>query len=50
MSLIFKRLSIIDLAGGRQPIWNEDQTIFVAVNGEIYNHLELRSQLREKHQ
>ncbi|MEG3988648.1 asparagine synthase (glutamine-hydrolyzing) [Microcoleus sp. S28C3] len=50
LSLIFRRLSIVDLAGGQQPIWNEDKTMFVAVNGEIYNHLELRSKLRGKHQ
>ncbi|NEP13517.1 MAG: asparagine synthase (glutamine-hydrolyzing) [Symploca sp. SIO2C1] len=48
--LVFNRLSIVDLIGGTQPIWNEDQNIFVAINGEIYNHLELRSQLRETHQ
>jgi len=48
--LVFNRLSIVDLNGGTQPIWNEDQSIFVALNGEIYNHLELRSQLREAHQ
>lgn len=49
LSFVFRRLSIVDLDTGQQPIWNEDQTIFVAVNGEIYNHLELRSQLREPH-
>jgi asparagine synthase (glutamine-hydrolysing) len=49
LSFIFRRLSIVDLDGGKQPIWNEDRTIFVAVNGEIYNHQELRSQLRSQH-
>jgi asparagine synthase (glutamine-hydrolysing) len=49
LSFVFRRLSIVDLAEGKQPIWNEDQTVFVAVNGEIYNHIELRSHLREKH-
>lgn len=39
------RLSIIDLAGGHQPISNEDDTIWIVFNGEIYNYLELRSQL-----
>jgi asparagine synthase (glutamine-hydrolysing) len=39
------RLSIIDLAGGRQPIHNEDGTIWVVFNGEIYNHIELRREL-----
>jgi asparagine synthase (glutamine-hydrolysing) len=40
------RLSIIDLAGGTQPICNETQTIWVVFNGEIYNYLELTDQLR----
>ncbi|GAB1469204.1 asparagine synthase (glutamine-hydrolyzing) [Chloroflexota bacterium] len=39
------RLSIIDLPGGHQPISNEDGTVWVVFNGEIYNHLELRAQL-----
>ena len=39
------RLSIIDLAGGHQPIGNEDGTIWIVFNGEIYNYLELRTQL-----
>ena len=49
LSLVFRRLAIVDLPGGRQPIWNEDQTVFVVVNGEIYNHQRLRSSLRENH-
>ena len=40
-----RRLRIIDLEGGDQPISNEDQTIWVIFNGEIYNHEELRSDL-----
>ncbi len=37
-----RRLSIIDLAGGRQPISNEDGTMWLVCNGEIYNYRELR--------
>jgi asparagine synthase (glutamine-hydrolysing) len=43
-----RRLSIVDIAGGHQPISNEDGTIWVAFNGEIYNHELLRQRLREK--
>ena len=39
------RLAIVDIEGGRQPMWNEDGRIGVIFNGEIYNHLELRAQL-----
>ncbi|MCF8088138.1 MAG: asparagine synthase (glutamine-hydrolyzing) [Desulfotignum sp.] len=39
------RLSIIDLAGGAQPMCNEDGTIWIVFNGEIYNHRDLRSSL-----
>ena len=40
-----RRLSIIDLAGGKQPIHNEDRTVWVVFNGEIYNFPELRREL-----
>ncbi len=40
-----RRLSIIDISGGRQPICNEDGTVNVVFNGEIYNHHELRARL-----
>jgi asparagine synthase (glutamine-hydrolysing) len=40
-----RRLSIIDVKTGQQPLSNEDQNIWLSFNGEIYNHLELRSQL-----
>jgi asparagine synthase (glutamine-hydrolysing) len=49
LGLVFRRLSIVDCAGGRQPIANEDGTISVAINGEIYNHQELRRTLRREH-
>ncbi|MFQ5568397.1 MAG: asparagine synthase (glutamine-hydrolyzing) [Rhodothermales bacterium] len=45
VALGFRRLSIIDLQTGHQPIANEDETVWVILNGEIYNYLELRSQL-----
>jgi asparagine synthase (glutamine-hydrolysing) len=40
-----RRLSIIDLEGGRQPLSNEDGTVWITFNGEIYNYKELRPQL-----
>jgi asparagine synthase (glutamine-hydrolysing) len=43
-----RRLSIIDLSGGRQPIHNEDQSVWVVYNGEIYNFLELRRELEKR--
>src|ERR1700722_2897325 len=39
------RLAIIDLEGGAQPIANEDETIWVILNGEIYNYIEIRERL-----
>ncbi|NLX05138.1 MAG: asparagine synthase (glutamine-hydrolyzing) [Phycisphaerae bacterium] len=47
--LAFRRLSIIDLQTGNQPIANEDQTIRVVCNGEIYNFKALRQQLSANH-
>ena len=43
-----RRLSIIDLFTGRQPIANEDGSIWIVFNGEIYNHMELRDELVKK--
>src|SRR4051812_19786982 len=40
-----RRLSIVDLAGGHQPLANEDATVWAAQNGELYNHAELRRSL-----
>jgi len=42
------RLSIIDLSGGAQPMHNEDETLWVSFNGEIFNYLELREELIKK--
>ena len=43
-----RRLSIIDLVGGRQPISNEDEMMSIVFNGEIYNHRELRDYLQKR--
>ncbi|MCU7815430.1 MAG: asparagine synthase (glutamine-hydrolyzing) [Candidatus Thiodiazotropha sp. (ex Rostrolucina anterorostrata)] len=48
LGLAHARLSIIDLIGGDQPIHNEDQSVQVVFNGEIFNYLELRAQLQKK--
>jgi asparagine synthase (glutamine-hydrolysing) len=45
VALGMRRLSIIDVEGGHQPMHNEDSTVWVVQNGEIYNHLELRKLL-----
>ena len=45
VALGMRRLSVIDVAGGRQPISNEDGTVTVVFNGEIYNHHALRREL-----
>ena len=44
----FRRLSIIDLDSGHQPIYNEDKTLVLTFNGEIYNYKELRATLIKK--
>ena len=41
----FRRLSIIDLEAGHQPLYNEDKTLVLTFNGEIYNYRDLREQL-----
>ena len=45
VALGHRRLSIVDLAGGAQPMANEDQRVWVVFNGELYNHLDLRREL-----
>jgi asparagine synthase (glutamine-hydrolysing) len=48
VGLGFRRLSIIDLSGGHQPLSNEDGTVWIVFNGEIYNYQELRQELQGK--
>lgn len=48
-ALGIRRLSVIDLKTGHQPISNEDKTLWVVLNGEIYNFLELKKELEQKH-
>src|SRR5689334_9413059 len=45
IALGFRRLSIIDLAGGHQPMSNEDESVWIVFNGEIYNYRDLRRRL-----
>ncbi|MCK5322188.1 MAG: asparagine synthase (glutamine-hydrolyzing), partial [Candidatus Aenigmarchaeota archaeon] len=48
VGLAHRRLSIIDLKDGKQPIHNEDESVWVVYNGEIYNHVSLRNKLEKK--
>lgn len=48
ISMGFRRLSIIDLGAGRQPIYNEDKSLVLTFNGEIYNYKDLRKELIAK--
>jgi asparagine synthetase B (glutamine-hydrolysing) len=47
VGLGFRRLSIIDISEGHQPLYNEDRTISLVFNGEIYNYRALRESLRQ---
>lgn len=48
VALAMRRLSIIDIAGSDQPLYNEDRSVTVVFNGEIFNYLDLRAQLIQK--
>ncbi len=48
VALGMRRLAIIDVAGGHQPMANEDRTLWLVYNGEIYNHMQLRGELRRR--
>src|SRR5256884_5455781 len=48
LGLGFRRLSIIDLAGGHQPMSDAEETVWIIFNGEIYNYRELRAELQSK--
>ncbi|CAN5527357.1 asparagine synthase (glutamine-hydrolyzing) [soil metagenome] len=47
-TLVHTRLAIVDVAGGGQPLCSEDGSVAAVVNGELYNHLELRSELETR--
>jgi asparagine synthase (glutamine-hydrolysing) len=48
VALAFRRLAIVDVAGGAQPMSNEDGSVWIAYNGEVYNHAELRRELQSR--
>jgi asparagine synthase (glutamine-hydrolysing) len=44
-----RRLAIIDIKDGQQPVWNEKQSIVATLNGELYNHIEIKGELKRAH-
>src|SRR5437879_8536139 len=48
VGLGMRRLAIVDVAGGRQPMANEDGTVWIVYNGEVYNHADLRPGLEQR--
>lgn len=48
VTFAFRRLSILDVAGGHQPLFNEDRSVALIANGEIYNHRLLRKELEQQ--
>src|SRR5919109_572575 len=48
VGLAMRRLAIVDVVGGRQPMSNEDGTVWIVFNGEIYNHADLRPGLERR--
>src|SRR5712692_6778758 len=48
VALGFRRLSIVDLTGGHQPMSNEDGSVWIIFNGEIYNHKDIRAELERR--
>ena len=49
LALVFRRLSIVDVEGGAQPMRSAASGLLSVVNGEIYNHVPLRAQLQARH-
>src|SRR2546428_13934628 len=48
VGLGMRRLAIVDVAGGHQPMANEDETVWIVYNGEVYNHADLRPGLERR--